>query len=74
MIGAILIATLDAQIAALSGELFSLQACLLGGAIEGGEALAVAGVLLELHNEIEAQQWALKTARALLAFEEMNRC
>lgn len=56
MIGAILIATLDAQIAALSGELFSLQACLLGGAIEGGEALAVAGVLLELHNEIEAQQ------------------
>lgn len=71
---AVLVAALDAQIAKLSGEIFSLQGCLLGGAIEGGEALAVAGVLLEMHNEIEAQQWALKTARASLAFEEISRC
>jgi len=68
MIGAILIATLDAQIAALSGELFSLQACLLGGAIEGGEALAVAGVLLELHEEMEGRWWSLREARNDLAW------
>lgn len=61
---AILLGALNAQIAELTGGLASLEWSLLAGSIEGGEALAVAGALLELHQEMEGQCWALKQARA----------
>lgn len=66
MIRAILLAAIELHLAETTGHLASVQWSLLRAPIEGGEALAVAGVLLDLHSELEAQSWALKEARAEL--------
>lgn len=73
MIRSILIAALDAQIAEMTGAVASLQWTLLSSH-DGGESLAVVGALLELHEDMERQCWALKCYRADLAQKDTIRC